>query len=190
SNWTPMNPPALSPALQGLVDRQEIHDCILRYCSGVDRFDREMLLSVYHDDAIDDHGAFVGKAADFVDWALAYHAKFQHGHKHYVLNHRCELDGDTAHTETYWLFVGNNRHAPASSLHTGRYLDRFEKRGGRWAIAARKCIIEGGGSLGDMPVPEAALAAYAATGVAARDRSDPSYQRPLTVTRAPQVLPF
>ena len=46
-----MNEQALAPALQQLIDRQEIHDCILRYCSGVDRFDREMLLSVYHPDA-------------------------------------------------------------------------------------------------------------------------------------------
>ncbi|HSV44179.1 MAG TPA: nuclear transport factor 2 family protein [Ramlibacter sp.] len=180
----------LPPALQRLVDRQEIHDCILRYCSGVDRFDREMLLSVYHPDALDDHGAFVGGPLAFVDWAFAYHAKYQHTHKHYVLNHHCELDGDTAHTETYWLFVGNNRHEPATSLHTGRYLDRFEKRDGKWAIAARKCVIEGGGGLGAIPVPAEALAAYAATGVASRDKSDPSYQRPLTITRAAQVLPF
>ena len=62
---------AVPPALQQLIDRQQIHDCILRYCSGVDCFDREMLLSVYHADATDDHGAFVGSATDFVDWAFA-----------------------------------------------------------------------------------------------------------------------
>ena len=55
-----MSQEAIPPALQQLIDRQQIHDCILRYCSGVDRFDREMLLSVYHPDAMDDHGAFVG----------------------------------------------------------------------------------------------------------------------------------
>ena len=180
----------LEPALQQLVDRQQIHDCILRYCSGVDRFDREMLLSVYHADAIDDHGAFVGSAAEFVDWALAYRAKCQHSHKHYVLNHRCELDGNSAHTETYWLFAASNRVGPATSLHGGRYLDRFEKRDDRWAIAARKCIIEWGGALANIAIPDDALAAYAATGVASRDTADPSYLRPLNVTRAKQVLPF
>ncbi|HSV36393.1 MAG TPA: nuclear transport factor 2 family protein [Ramlibacter sp.] len=185
-----MSATPLPPELQQLIDRQQIHDCILRYCSGVDRFDREMVLSVYHPDAMDDHGAFVGSVTEFVDWAFAYHAKYQHTHKHFVLNHRCELDGDTAHTETYWLFVGNNRSEPNCSLHTGRYLDRFEKRGGKWAIAARKCIIEGGGTLGDIEVPAIALAAYAATGVATRDKSDPSYARPLVITRDPQALPF
>ena len=34
--------------LQELLDRQDILDCVHRYCRAVDRFDREMLLSVYH----------------------------------------------------------------------------------------------------------------------------------------------
>ena len=180
----------LPPAVQALIDRQEILDCELRYCSGIDRFDREMLLSAYHRGAIDDHGAFVGTAEEFVDWALAYHRKYQHGHKHYILNHRCELDGDTAHAETYWLFAGRNTFAPAISLHGGRYLDRLEKRGGKWAIAARKCVIEWGGSLNDMEVPAEVAAAYALTGIASRDRNDPSYQRPLTIDRGAFLLPF
>lgn len=179
----------LPPALQALLDRQEIHDCILRYCSGVDRFDRDMLLSAYHPDAIDDHGMFVGQAAAFADWALAYHTQYQHGHKHYVLNHRCDLEGDTAHTETYWLFAGVNKIGPANSVHGGRYLDRFEKRDGKWAIAARKCLIEWGGALGDMPVPAELLAVYAATGVVSRDRQDASYQRPLRVDRPTGTFP-
>lgn len=185
-----MDQEILHPALQKLVDRQEIQDCIMRYCSGVDRFDRAMLLSVYHPDATDDHGTFVGSATDFIDWALAYHSKYQHGHQHYVLNHRCDLDGDTAHTETYWLFNGVNKMGPSNSIHGGRYLDRFEKRDGKWAIAARKCIIEWGGALGDMAIPNELLAAYAATGVASRDSNDPSYLRPLVIERAAAVLPF
>ena len=119
-----MTDSTLPPAVQALIDRQEILDCELRYCSGVDRFDREMLLSAYHPGAIDDHGAFVGTAEKFVDWAFAYHRKYQHGHKHYILNHRCELDGDTAHAETYWLFAGRNTSPPpcrftAAAIWTG-----------------------------------------------------------------------
>jgi len=181
---------AIPRELQELIDRQQIYDCIVRYCSGVDRFDREMLKSVYHADAMDDHGGFVGGVDEFIDWAFAYHGKYQRDHKHYVLNHRCELDGNTAHTETYWLFAGNNKLGPAVSAHGGRYLDRFERRNGKWAIAARKCIIEWGGALGEIPVPQMALDAYAATGSARRDKTDPSYERPLTVTRQKFALPF
>jgi hypothetical protein len=185
-----MTSSTLPPELQQLIDRQQIYDCIVRYCSGVDRFDREMLKAVYHLDAMDDHGAFVGTVDDFIDWAFAYHAKYQHHHKHYVLNHRCELDGTTAHTETYWIFSGKNKIGPELTLSGGRYLDRFEKRNGRWAIAARKCVIEWISDAKETAMPKENLDAYAATGAPRRDKSDPSYQRPLTVTRARFVLPF
>ena len=51
-------------------------------------------------------------------------------------------------------------------------------------------MIEWGGSLNDMEVPATAAAAYALTGIASRDRSDPSYQRPMTIERGAFVLPF
>ena len=187
-----MNELPLAPALQALIDRQQIHDCILRYCSGIDRFDREMVLSVYHADAIDDHGAFVGSAAQFVDWAIAYHRKYQHTHKHYVMNHRCELDGDSAHAETYWLFSGHNTLGPPASLHGGRYLDRFEKRDGVWAIAYRELLREWA-NLDEIPdmsdlssftstraVLSPEMRAFMNGGPASRrDRGDRSYARPL-----------
>ena len=65
----------LATAVRALQDRQEIHNCIIRYSRGVDRLDRELLLSVYHPDAIDDHGMFVGGPEEFADWALAMHSR-------------------------------------------------------------------------------------------------------------------
>ena len=43
--------------IKHLIDRQAILDCLTRYCRGMDRFDRALVLSAYHPDAIDDHGA-------------------------------------------------------------------------------------------------------------------------------------
>lgn len=180
----------LPPELEQLIDRQQIYDCIVRYCSGVDRFDREMLRGVYHADAMDDHGTFVGTRDEFIEWAISYHQKYQHHHKHYVLNHRCELDGTTAHTETYWIFSGKNKLGPPLSLCGGRYLDRFEKRAGRWAIAARKCIIEWTSEPPEMVLPKEHVEAARLTGEPLRNKDDPSYARPLTITRAKFVLPF
>ena len=176
-----------SPSAQRLLalcDRQDILDCIHRYCRGVDRFDRDMIISAYHPDAIDDHGVFVGGPAEFADWAIAYHRQFQRATHHIVTNHHCELDGDAAHTETYWLFSGINMEGP-STVHFGRYIDRFERRDGRWAIAARACLIEWHGSLSVLPTaPAEVLTAYAAVGPSTRDSNDKSYQRPLQVRRA------
>jgi hypothetical protein len=176
--------------LQELLDRQDILDCVIRYCRAVDRFDRELLLSVYHPDAIDDHGVFVGNPVQFADWAFGYHSLYQNATHHVVTNHSCDLQGDVAHTETYWLFSGANKDPQSgaeqpSSLHFGRYLDRFERRNGKWAIAARACIIEWHAALGDLPMPPEALAAYALTGVQQRNRDDLSYRRPLKIHRKP-----
>ena len=45
----------LSRRLRALEDRNEILDCLARYARGMDRLDRELARSAYHDDAIDDN---------------------------------------------------------------------------------------------------------------------------------------
>lgn len=174
----------LVQAVTILQDRQAIVDCLMNYCRGVDRLDRALLLSAYHADAIDDHGMFVGSPKEFADWAFNYHSEHQHSTQHIITNHCCELDGDTAHTETYWMFAAMNKLGAPLSLGGGRYIDRLEKRNGRWAIAARKCLVDWSGKPGEMPMPQAAIDAFLATGVPSRDRDDPSYQRPLTIEQS------
>jgi hypothetical protein len=99
----------LESAVRELQDRQAIHDCLMTYSRGIDRLDRELLLSVYHEDAVDDHGVFVGTREQFVDWVIPMHAAAQLSHQHCILNYTIELDGDVAHTEAYYLFVAMNR---------------------------------------------------------------------------------
>ena len=48
---------AVNPKLQELCDRAEILDCMHRYARGMDRLDRTLLRSAYHDGAIDDHAS-------------------------------------------------------------------------------------------------------------------------------------
>jgi hypothetical protein len=163
--------------LQDITDRQAIQDCLLRYCRGVDRFDRDLVLSAYHPDAIDDHGTFVGPPDAFVEWAFAYHREHQVSQRHMIFNTTVDLEGDVAHTETYWQFFGENRVKP-NILAFGRYLDRFERRDGRWAIAARVCVSECVNRIEEVPIPESRRAGRDVHPVG-RDRSDISYQRPL-----------
>lgn len=99
-----------------------------------------------------------------------------------MTNHTCELHGDTAHTETYWIFSGINKVGPPS-IHFGRYLDRFERRNGRWAIASRACLSEWHAALGELPLPPGYQALLNGSGTSARDRSDSSYERPLVRQR-------
>ncbi len=172
--------PSLEAMVRELYDRQAIRDCLMRYSRGIDRLDRELLVSAYHDDAIDDHGLFVGPAVDFADWAIAVHRKAHHTTQHIITNHNCELDGDVAHAETYWMFAGMNAEGPPLMISGGRYIDRFERRGERWAIALRKCVSDWRGSPGESFLPPAAREAMNAGAHWSRDRADVSYDRPLT----------
>ncbi|MBU3738793.1 MAG: nuclear transport factor 2 family protein, partial [Rhodoferax sp.] len=56
----------LRKQVQELTDRHAIHDCIARYCRGVDRLDKALCLSAFHPDALDEHGKFVGTPEEFV----------------------------------------------------------------------------------------------------------------------------
>jgi ketosteroid isomerase-like protein len=191
-----VTPDEIERAVVELQDRQAIQDCLARYSRGIDRLDRELLLSVYHPDAVDDHGVFVGSPAEFVDWAIAMHTATHLSHQHCVLNSTVDLDGDVAHVETYYLFAGMNRAGEPLAVSGGRYVDRFEKREGRWAIAARVCVRDWA-PLDAVPESLDASAMTVVKGLdaatvalmrsgdqPARDRSDVSYRRPLVIDPA------
>jgi ketosteroid isomerase-like protein len=176
----------LSPELVRFIeeekDRHEIRRCLLRYTRGVDRHDRDLMRSAYHEDAIDEHGVASGGPDEFCDWAIGWHGEFQHSHQHIINNTTIDLDGQSAHVETYYTFLGDNREGPPT-LAYGRYVDRFEKRDGDWRIAHRVCINEYAGAFTPVATPADALAAMRSTGPATRDRDDISYDRPLIASR-------
>jgi len=170
--------------VQELVDRADILDCVHRYCRGMDRWDRELARSAYHDDAVDDHLAYCGPVDGFLDWAFDHHAG-QVRHQHYVTNHHVEIEGDVAHAETYYLFLATvTDEAEPLTVTGGRYVDRFERRDGRWAIADRVCLVEW---MTEVPslLTGAARDFTVAFATIARDRTDTSYDRPLKVSPRP-----
>ena len=168
----------LEKMLQELHDRQEIYDCMVRYCRGMDRLDRECVSSCYHEDAIDDHGNFVGPYKAFIDWAFDYHQTCQVHTQHSISNHLCEIEGNTAHCETYYTFWGRNKSEPEYMSCVGRYIDRLEKRNGRWAIVQRICTVDFMDGKVD-PQTAGADNFYPIS----RDQNDPSYMRPLNVDK-------
>lgn len=129
-------------ALRYLLDRQEIIDCVNRYCRGLDRHDKELLASAFHPDAIDHHGDFVGYAPEFVDWAVEGLSRDLLAHTHNTTCHIVELDGDTANTESYVIFAIRHKDMKTVSVGGGRYLDRFERRDGAWRIAFRRLVMD------------------------------------------------
>jgi hypothetical protein len=172
--------------LEYLADRQDILDCLNRFSRGMDRFDGALFLSAFHPDATIAAGAFVGGPKDLYKWARALHDAGQAATHHGLLNHNCDIDGATAHTETYYLFVGRNRDQ-TNWIAGGRYLDQLEKRNGQWRIALRTNVIEWSGLVPTMPLPFSDAPDIHVNGAPARDSSDPSYLRPLTNRRAGQI---
>ena len=87
-----------------LLDRQAIADCIQRYARALDRLDMELMADCFTDDMRDRHGPFIGGLDEFLVFARRSGeagALTHHGHT----THSCEIEGDTAHAETYVQFL-------------------------------------------------------------------------------------
>ena len=165
----------LAAAVREIQDRQAILDCITRFCRGVDRMDRDLILSAYHPDAVDDHGVFVGGPEALTDWMLVVCQKIE-GSAHMIGNHTVEIVGDTAHAETYVL-TGSMPY----KLSCGRYIDRLERRDGKWGIVARKVVLDWWAPMAGPSASGIGPEQINAAGPPTRDRTDPSYARPLRV---------
>lgn len=127
-----------SKKLQELIDKQEIMELSGTYMRGLDRLDSDLVRSVYHDDATDDRGFFQGSADEFTSFAMG--ALREHHSNHHMIG-QCNIDieGNVAFGEIYF----NAYHRVVEEgeekdfIVLGRYVDRYEKRGGVWKIAHR-----------------------------------------------------
>jgi hypothetical protein len=128
-----------------LVAREEIRDVVKRLARGTDRLDAELIESCYHPDGFDDHNVFRGSGTEFAQWVLDTLDVFD-ATMHFVGDPHVRLDGDVAHVDTYC--VAHHLSKPdsagkADDMVLGlRYVDRFERRGGRWLIAKRVCAFD------------------------------------------------
>jgi hypothetical protein len=170
--------------IDAMLDKLAIREALEAFSRGMDRFDREAYLSAFWPDGTMAAGPFVGSPADCWDWAKPMHEEGQILTHHALLQSNIDLDGDSAHSETYYQFVARNRDE-SIVLAGGRYVDRFERRNGEWRIALRTNLIEWASMPPAIPPPFADVPDIADNGVSSRGTDDPSYQRPLTNVRKP-----
>ena len=138
-----------------LLDRQAIHDVVLRYCRGIDRRDFELVRSCYHPDGIDHHTGFDGNVDEYLAWVQPKLEELA-GTMHHVGNHLVELYGDLAISETYATNVHWGHPEIGAFTSGARFVDLMERRGGRWAIKERWAVREWTRSdTGRMIAPEA-----------------------------------
>jgi hypothetical protein len=164
----------LAGEIRYVRDRLDIIDCINRYCRGVDRFDIDLIKSAYHSDALDDRGAFVGHPTEYIAWLLPI-LENAAGTSHNVSNISCEIDGDTAHAESYVITCVWSKDGGSVLMGGARYIDRLERRQGAWALAHREAPMDFTFRADTQQLPPRAL-----TGL--RTSNDRSYVRPLDLS--------
>lgn len=134
----------MSIEITTLIARAEITDVLLRYVHGADRNDWDLVRSCYHPDATDDHGLYSGGLEGLMAFLAALAATLTTT-SHQLGPPLIEVDGDVARAETYCLgwYERTARDGSTRSIAQGlRYLDRFERRFGRWAISNRVVVLD------------------------------------------------
>lgn len=162
----------MQKTIEELLAEAAIRDVHIRYCRANDRRDEELMRSCFHPDAVIElhEPLTVDAFIELGRMVLGMYATTWHN----TGNQLVEVDGDAAWAEHYTI----STHRIAASADgperdfvvSGRYIDRFERRGGEWRIARRRMLVDF--SRTD-PVPPAEPGMGGSGG--ARDRSDPSY---------------
>ncbi len=165
----------LDPRVQLLLDKQEIFELSATYMRAQDRLDLVLQKSVYWPDATDARGFIDGNGHDFCEFAIGLL-------KDHLVNHHqlgqalIEVEGDVAFGEVYFQAYHRvvEHGIERDFWMIGRYIDRYERRGGVWKIAHRSelndsCFVHPATDDWLRSTPEALRGG--------RDHSDLSYQR-------------
>lgn len=140
-----LHPPRDDAAkLDYLYSAQQIRDLLGVYCRAQDRCDLDLILSVFHEDAVDDHGGlFEGSIRDFFGFVIDILERCERT-SHHLGQILVDIQGDVAWSETYAIaFHRYDRDGLSwDSTWHARMLDRFERRAGQWKIARRRVIYD------------------------------------------------
>lgn len=141
----PLPGETMTDPVQRLLDKQDIAEVLYRRARAGDRSDAELAHTCYHEGATERHGMFDGTAAEFIDVVSFTKPKPGSpikGMMHVITNILCDFADDThAFVESYhvaWCQMIDGTDAEIG----GRYLDKFEKREGKWAIIHRDVIFD------------------------------------------------
>ncbi|MBU6392999.1 MAG: nuclear transport factor 2 family protein [Sphingomonadales bacterium] len=126
-----------------MADQFALQRLASTYCHAIDRRDYELLRSLYHDDAIDDHGAmFCGSPDEYVAWLPSMMANWA-ATVHSISNMLFLVDGNRAQGELQTTAYHRTHGTPAREVIAGgRYLDQYEKRSGIWRFHRRALVLD------------------------------------------------
>ncbi|MBX3530194.1 MAG: nuclear transport factor 2 family protein [Rhizobiaceae bacterium] len=154
-------------------------DCLWRlvnaYSRACDRRDFVFLRSLYHDDALEEHGdMFTGSPDEYMVWVAGALANWQNS-AHYVTNALFEVRGDYAEGEIYKLNYHRTADGAEEIITGSRSLDRFARRDGEWRFLGRCVTLDWAGK---RPASREAYESFAAASPhGIPGPADLSYQR-------------
>jgi len=135
----------MTDPVQRLLAKQEIAEILYKRARAGDRSDAELAHTCYHEGATERHGMFDGLATEFIDVVSFTRPKPGSpikGMMHLITNILSDFaDDDHAFVESYhlaWCQMTDGTDATIG----GRYLDKFERRDGRWGIVHRDVIFD------------------------------------------------
>jgi hypothetical protein len=177
----------LDPQVRHLKDRRDIFDVSKRYTRGADRHDKDLVRSAFWPEATISFGTPMSRE-EYVEWEEGVLAGYA-AHQHHVTGQTVEVDADTAHVESYVIYflvprdrtadevgpatLGRAATTEKTHLGSGRYVERWERRGGEWKILVREYVedLSLKGETEDLCTDGRCLGSW--------DKSDLSYIRPL-----------
>ena len=164
--------------IDAMLNKHEITELLYAYCNAADRHDHVKMRSLYHEDAMDDHGSFFkGPAMEFIDMLPEIQAPMEILH-HNITSINIALDGNKAEGEVYMIAFHRYKTEEGESVDLlvgGRYFDNYEKRDGKWKFSLRAA----GTDWAYYNAPSQTAMDHpmiAATHIATPGPSDPSYQ--------------
>lgn len=157
--------------LEVLLAKDEISQQIYNYSRALDRMDRDLALKMMHPD---------GKWGDgpreqFVKGAWDINGTFA-THSHQMTNSSIKVNGNTAVSETYgWVPlrrpIKDGDKTASTEVYVTRYVDRWSKRNGKWALDERQLIVDM-----HMILQEQVTTPSQRVSGGRRDKTDPSYR--------------
>ena len=140
-----------TPAAQGRSTGDEartaIADALARYCRAWDRCDVELALTVWHPDGTAQYLAEpVAPVASFIPQRLNGRRDLGMVTSHQITSMVVHARGDRAASEAYGTAWTQQRTADGQVKqhhYFHRYLDRWSRRAGVWAIDHRRVILDG-----------------------------------------------
>lgn len=133
----------LQHAVAEIEARQALHDLNVRYAMGVDRRDRTALAALWWPDSVIDFGLFKGSGEEFAAVISEPNPAVEISH-HFASNELFELDGDRATGRSYVIGVSSlaGEGGKREQMVGGRYLDKYERRGGVWKFRHRLFVVD------------------------------------------------